>query len=180
MKKVNICETVDELLENPQGEMTEAEFMQTPEGKKVAEKIFDELSRYFEAKRLLRKELCDGDDGHIDGWLSVSKRLGISPLEIKKMGSAEYTSWVCALVREKRRETKAKKRHTESNADLERAIATWNSSPNMTKKELELEINGGNFNHLSYFQTVKKYSDKQHGEGYLREGSKGTKPKKRG
>ncbi len=82
------------------GEMSEAEFMETPEGKKIA----DDLMRFFEAKRLLRSELNDGDDGHIDGWLTISKRLGISPLQIKQMGTAEYTSWLAALVREKRRE----------------------------------------------------------------------------
>ena len=105
MKKSKIIsrEKFLELKPSP-GEMTEKEFMETPEGQKITADVI----RHIEARRSLRNELNDGDDGYIDGWLTVSKRLGISPLEIQQMDSAEYSKWLAALVREKRREAKSK------------------------------------------------------------------------
>ncbi len=57
---------------------------------------------------------------------------------------------------------------------LDRAVELWNANDEMTKKELELAIEEGNYNHLSFFNSVKAYSDKRYGEGHLRKGKRGS------
>jgi len=130
-------------LKPQKGEMSEAEFMETPEGKKIA----DDLIRYFEAKRKLRSELNDGDDSHEDGWLTISKRLGISPMQITQMDTAEYTKWLVAIVKEKRRE-KAKRPSDDPWVFVKLSDATsrqkvWNHSKDESKDHIRKTENKG-------------------------------------
>lgn len=62
----------------------------------------------------------------------------------------------------------------EANEEFEQAIKLWNNNPKMIKQELELEILKANSNHLSFFNSVKNYSDKRYGKKHLRKGNRGS------
>lgn len=59
-------------------------------------------------------------------------------------------------------------------AEKERAIQLWNANLKMTKRDLEHVMLGGNHNHLSYFKSIKEYSEQRHGPNHLRKGKSGS------
>jgi hypothetical protein len=62
------------------------------------------MLEHFQAKKLLRKELGNGDDSHWRTWMELFERTGIPVHVILKMPSSEVDQMLCAAIRKKRNE----------------------------------------------------------------------------